>query len=289
MTNLSERLDRSSLYIALLVAWVATLGSLYFSEVRGYLPCDLCWYQRIMMYPLTAVLAVGLVRRHESLPLLVLPQSILGMGIALYHYLLEKTDIFPPHVCRSGVPCTTQWINWFGFVTIPFLSLLAFTLITVMCVVAWQAGEPYNDRESPRSWLPVGGVVAIGLIALVWLFTGASSTANIAISSANGVQAVAPSTIAQAANDPSAWQLYEQACASCHGANGAGVNGLGSALSQSNLIKTTSDEALLAMIRVGRALDDPQNTSGLVMPPSGGRPDLTDEQMKLVIQVLRSF
>ena len=96
MSQLSERLDRYSLYIALLAAWIALLGSLYFSEVKGFLPCDLCWIQRILMYPLSVILTVGLLRRDENLPLLVLPLSTLGVFVALYHYLLEKTNESDP-------------------------------------------------------------------------------------------------------------------------------------------------------------------------------------------------
>src|SRR5690349_8017587 len=119
MSTLSTWLDRKSLYIALLAAWVAMLGSLYFSEVAHFVPCVLCWYQRILMYPLTLLLAIGLMRKDENLPLLVLPFSVLGLGVATYHYLLEKTDLFDATAtCQAGAPCTTAWINWFGFVTI---------------------------------------------------------------------------------------------------------------------------------------------------------------------------
>src|SRR5690554_2379663 len=104
--NPTHLLNRSSLYVALLTAWVAMSGSLYFSEVLGYLPCDLCWYQRILMYPLTVILTVGLLRQDGNLPYYVLPLSIIGQGVSTYHYLLQKTTIFgAPTVCRSGIPC----------------------------------------------------------------------------------------------------------------------------------------------------------------------------------------
>ena len=126
MSRLNDWLNRNSMYIALVAAWIAMCGSLYFSEVAGYVPCLLCWYQRILMYPLAGLIAIGLLRRDWNLPYYVLPFSLLGIGVSSYHYLLEKTDIFDgAAVCRSGVSCTTQWINWFGFVTIPFLALVA--------------------------------------------------------------------------------------------------------------------------------------------------------------------
>jgi disulfide bond formation protein DsbB len=142
------------------------MGSLYFSEVAGFVPCTLCWYQRILMYPLTLLLAIGLLRRDENLPLLVLPFSVLGLGFATYHYLLEKTNLFPESTaCQAGVSCTTVWINWFGFATIPFLSLTGFLTITLMTVIAVQAGEPAGVEDAPASWLPVTGIVVLVLAA----------------------------------------------------------------------------------------------------------------------------
>lgn len=171
MNTLSAWLDRNSLYIALLAAWIAMLGSLYFSEIRGFLPCVLCWYQRILMYPLTVILAVGLLRRDRHLPVLVLPLSLLGLGIAIYHYLLEKTHLFASHaVCQTSVPCTTPWINWWGFVTIPFLSLIGFLVITLMSIIALQAGEPAEQEEARTPWLPVFGLIVLVLMAYVPLW-----------------------------------------------------------------------------------------------------------------------
>ncbi len=119
--------------IALLAAWTATLGSLYLSEVLHFIPCSLCWYQRILMYPLAIILLVGLIRRDRGVFIYVLPFSILGIFVSSYHYLLQKTDIFTSSaVCDTGIPCTTTWINLFGFVTIPFMALTAFLIISVM-------------------------------------------------------------------------------------------------------------------------------------------------------------
>ncbi len=119
--------------IALLTAWTATLGSLYLSEVLHFIPCSLCWYQRILMYPLAIILLVGLIRRDRGIFYYVLPFSIIGIFISTYHYLLQKTDIFTSSaVCDTGIPCTTTWINLFGFVTIPFMALTAFLIISVM-------------------------------------------------------------------------------------------------------------------------------------------------------------
>ena len=163
MERISLWLNRHSMYLALLTAWTALCGSLYFSEVRGYVPCVLCWYQRILMYPLSVVIAVGLLRRDPHLPYYVLPLSLYGLGMSTYHYLLEKTDLFVgAAACTQGVACTTQWINWFGFVTIPFLALVAFLIVTLMSVIALLQGEPAAEDAAGSSsrapWLPVGGV-----------------------------------------------------------------------------------------------------------------------------------
>ncbi|TCI26473.1 disulfide bond formation protein B [Exiguobacterium sp. SH3S2] len=126
-------LSRYGLYLAWLVALTATLGSLYFSEIREFVPCELCWVQRIFMYPLVFVLGMAVFTNDRQVKKYVLPLAIVGGMISLYHYLVQKVpgfaDIKP---CVEGVPCNVQYINWFGFVTIPFLALTAFTLITLL-------------------------------------------------------------------------------------------------------------------------------------------------------------
>lgn len=116
---------------ALVVAIVATFGSLYFSNIAGFPPCILCWYQRIAMYPIVAILTVGLIIRDARSYLYALPLALGGLGIAVYHNLLYY-KLLPESIepCMMGVSCTTKYIEWFGFVTIPFLALAAFVLIT---------------------------------------------------------------------------------------------------------------------------------------------------------------
>ncbi|MFZ2803769.1 MAG: disulfide oxidoreductase [Patescibacteria group bacterium] len=131
----------SLLGVSFAQAFVAMAGSLYFSEIRGFPPCILCWYQRIAMYPLVAILGVALYSDDENVPKYVLPLSIIGMGIAIYHNLLYY-NVIPEAIapCRLGISCTTQYISYFGFVTIPLLSLCAFTVITV-CMVLMLKGR----------------------------------------------------------------------------------------------------------------------------------------------------
>src|SRR5581483_7022112 len=132
-----KNLARSyGLYLGWIISLVALGGSLYFSNVLNLPPCVLCWYQRICMYPLVLILAVGLLRKDQKVYLYVLPFSIIGFVIALYHNLLFY-NIIPESLApgTAGVSCTTRLIEWFGFITIPLLSLIAFTLITVIMFI----------------------------------------------------------------------------------------------------------------------------------------------------------
>src|SRR5215216_2021210 len=147
-----DLLGVTSRHIALLAAWIATAGSLFFSEVLGWRPCVLCWYQRILMYPLAILLAIAIVRRDRGLHAYVLPFSIAGMSVSLYHYLLIKTDWFPPPACAVDVPCTVDYLNWLGFITIPFLALTAFMIITCM-MLTFASLQPDlgNDTDAEGS------------------------------------------------------------------------------------------------------------------------------------------
>jgi disulfide bond formation protein DsbB len=124
-------LDEYGLYMAWLVAIVAAVGSLYFSEVRQFVPCSLCWLQRIFMYPLVIILGMASFRQDKRIAGYVLPLSIIGVLIAAWHVIEENTGISIA-MCNVGAPCTVKYINWLGFITIPVLSLTAFTLITAI-------------------------------------------------------------------------------------------------------------------------------------------------------------
>lgn len=124
------------------IALIATLGSLYFSEVREYIPCTYCWYQRILMYPLVIILGIATVRKDVSQTIYVLPLTIIGMGMSTFHYLVQKTSLFPSSSGACGiVPCTTEYLNVFGFITIPMLALIAFTSITILQLCVWRASR----------------------------------------------------------------------------------------------------------------------------------------------------
>lgn len=131
-----QALKNNLLYLAFAQSVVATGGSLFFSEVMKFPPCVLCWYQRICMYPLVALLAVGIYTKDRNVAKYVLPLSITGLGISIYHNLLYY-NILPESVapCTMGVSCTTVQLQWFGFITIPLLSLTAFAIITTLMII----------------------------------------------------------------------------------------------------------------------------------------------------------
>lgn len=133
------RLKSLLLPLAFLQAVVAMTGSLYFSEVMHLVPCVLCWYQRITMYPLVLITLVGMLRKDAKIYQYVLPLSITGFLIASYHVLLYY-GILPESIapCQAGISCTTRTIEWFGFVTIPLLSWTAHLVISGLMLVAWR-------------------------------------------------------------------------------------------------------------------------------------------------------
>ena len=122
-----------TIFSAWLVASVATLGSLFFSEVMMFPPCVFCWYQRICMYPLVVILSAGLFPVTKSVIKFSVPLALIGWMIAIYHNLLYY-KILPESAapCVRGISCTTVYIEWLGFITIPLLSLLAFSAILIL-------------------------------------------------------------------------------------------------------------------------------------------------------------
>jgi len=120
-----------SLLLSWIAAIIATLGSLYFSEVMHFIPCTLCWYQRIFMYPLAIMLGIAVYRNDKGIYKYVLPLSIIGMLLSGYHTLLQKIPYLQQfEMCTTGVPCSKDYIHWLGFITIPLLAFIAFTIIT---------------------------------------------------------------------------------------------------------------------------------------------------------------
>ncbi|MFE8703147.1 disulfide oxidoreductase [Cytobacillus sp. FJAT-54145] len=132
------------LFISFGASVLALFGSLYFSEIRQYEPCVLCWYQRILMYPFVVILGIATVLKDYRISLYTMVLSAIGALIAIYHYSLQKVSFLADAAPACGrVPCTGQYINWFGFITIPFLALTAFMIIFICSFIIWK-----NTKEA---------------------------------------------------------------------------------------------------------------------------------------------
>ncbi|RDW19904.1 disulfide oxidoreductase [Oceanobacillus chungangensis] len=128
-------------------AFIAMSGSLFYSEVMGYIPCELCWYQRILMYPLVVIYGIAAFKKEINIALPGLILSGIGMCVSTYHYLIQKVPAFQEigGSCVGGVPCNVVYVNYFGFVTIPFLAGVAFIVIFVLHLLL--ISEQRKNRE----------------------------------------------------------------------------------------------------------------------------------------------
>lgn len=131
-------------YLAWVIALLSTVGSLFFSEVMGLPPCVLCWYQRIAMYPLVLIIAVGILTRDGRMRAYALPLALAGLGLAVYHNLLYY-GVVPESLtpCSEGASCTERQIEWLGFVTIPLMGLASFVGLT-LCLLFY---KPEREEE----------------------------------------------------------------------------------------------------------------------------------------------
>jgi disulfide bond formation protein DsbB len=127
--------------LALLTAGAATLGSLYFQYIEEYSPCDLCWYQRIAIYPLVVIFGIALATREwKTAAQHALPFTILGILLSVYHNIVYYNANFwnpngTPLPCTTGsVSCSERYVEFAGFITIPFLSLIALLVILGSCI-----------------------------------------------------------------------------------------------------------------------------------------------------------
>ena len=138
--DLSSRSNSQSLtyvFLAFLVSLIATLGSLFFSEIMNFIPCSLCWYQRIFMYPLVFIFLINLLFPDDKIFKYSFPLVFIGWIISIYHNLL-MFKIIPENLspCVQGIPCSVDYLNWFGFITIPLLSFFAYTIILILLIIS---------------------------------------------------------------------------------------------------------------------------------------------------------
>ncbi|MFA7271027.1 MAG: disulfide bond formation protein B [Sterolibacterium sp.] len=134
----NETTTWSLIFAAWLVASISTLGALFFGEVMQIPPCVLCWHQRIFMFPLVLILPIGLFPFDRKVVRYALPLAGIGWLFAVFHVLLVA-GVIPESIkpCTQGVPCSQTVIEWFGFVTIPLLSAVAFSAVIALLVLAY--------------------------------------------------------------------------------------------------------------------------------------------------------
>ena len=134
------------LWAAFLVAAIATGGSLFLSDVAGYVPCEMCWFQRICMYPLSLLTLFAAYHRDYRFARYLLPFPVIGACVSIYHLLIENKVVSTPAACQIGAGCNVKWINYFGYMTIPTLALTGFALLIVFLGLA--AASPEEDAAT---------------------------------------------------------------------------------------------------------------------------------------------
>lgn len=143
LAEFRDGLGRVALPLAWIVAAVTMAGSLYYSKVQGYVPCELCWYQRIVLYPFAVILAIAAWRRDSSIRIYAIPVLCIGVVISVYHSWIQW---FPPasgtSFCTTDTPCTLKYVDEFGFVTLPFMALSAMAVIIALLSIS-----RYDDSE----------------------------------------------------------------------------------------------------------------------------------------------
>jgi disulfide bond formation protein DsbB len=135
-TRMREVFGPDVLMLALVVATVSMVGSLWFSYGADFVPCTLCWYQRICMYPLVPLLAAGLILRDPRVRVYAGILAAIGLCLSAYHIVLERFPSLESDVCDRANPCTIIWVRRFGYLTIPTMAASAFALIIVCTLVA---------------------------------------------------------------------------------------------------------------------------------------------------------
>ena len=280
-------LRRFGMYFALLAAWVATCGSLYMSEVLAWEPCHWCWNQRIAMYPLAALLALGLIKKDRNLPHYALLLAVPGACASVYHILLQKVPYFKAlETCAQANPCSGDYLIRLGipFVTIPMLALTAFVIVIVMSLLAWpkheatlvnQTSSDDDDGYVAKPLLSSAALVALIVIPVIALF-GISGYITNSKKPPKDSLPVAP--IASDAGQ----QLYNPACASCH-------SPAATALVRKDFMQQKSEFELLAFVKQGRTTLESQVSGGQAMPPMGGpnNSTLTDAEMLKIIRFMK--
>ena len=146
-----SKVQKITMWIIFIQATLAMSGSLYFStfgdpvknifagnffpEDDGFVPCELCWFARILMYPLVLLSVLGLIRKDLNIVRYIVVFTMLGIPLEIYHYVLQLFPFAVPSTCTMANPCTALQVHYLGFITIPLLCLTAFSVICAACIV----------------------------------------------------------------------------------------------------------------------------------------------------------
>ena len=134
-------LGGNAVWLAWAVALVATVGSLIYSEVIHFVPCRLCWFQRIAMYPLAVILLVGAIRKEAAVKYYGLPFALIGLAVSVYHNLVQLFPSMEGGACDPLNPCSAKSISVFGFMDLPFMAGAGFIVIAVLLAFYTKATE----------------------------------------------------------------------------------------------------------------------------------------------------
>ena len=134
-------LGDKAIWLAWVVALVASVGSLIYSEVIHFVPCRLCWFQRIAMYPLAIILLVGAIRREAVVKYYALPLALIGLAISIYHNVIQFYPSLEGGSCDPLNPCSARNVEVFGFLDIPFMAGAGFILISVLLALYVKTGN----------------------------------------------------------------------------------------------------------------------------------------------------
>jgi disulfide bond formation protein DsbB len=139
-TNLHTLIQQRGRWIAFIIAATAMSSSLYYSAIANFPPCDFCYYQRIAMYPLALILLIAGITNDRKSFRYVIPITLIGLTLSGYHYQLQ---LFPEQAssCAPAIPCYTQWVDQFGFVSIPFMAGSGFLAILALHIALWRANR----------------------------------------------------------------------------------------------------------------------------------------------------
>jgi len=154
---------RWQLHLAALVATVTTLGSLWFSESQGWLPCRFCWYQRVCMFPLAVILIVAVLRKDRAVKWYVAPLAVIGILVSIWHNLLERGLVSESKECAASVPCAIPNLISFGgrdevtlqptgfpSITLTVMAFCAFAAILALVLLP-EPLEAHEDGEPSAS------------------------------------------------------------------------------------------------------------------------------------------